>query len=222
MNPKLTRLMIAFAVVSLGCQDPEYGGEKGTLRLRFGLGGCTSVAASKSTLARGGSNELLVGDKKLDSLRVEAASPAVVATTKSTLSLECTTTQCNERQATLPLDALTTGSGRIVFTDANGGEVDALTINVAEATSISVVDKDGHNAASFKLKDGGQLQAKLTGANGEVFAKTPFTWSVEGEVLKPIISKDSVVGVEANSTGTSLVNVRFGELSGSIEVKITN
>ncbi len=221
MNPKLTRLMIAFAVVSFGCQDPEYGGEKGALRLRFGLGGCTSVAASKSTLARGGSNELLVGDKKLDSLRVEAESPAVVATSKTTLSLECTTTQCNDRQATLPLDALTTGSGRIVFTDSNGAEIDAITVNVAEATSISVVDKDGRNAASFKLKDGGQLQAKLAGANGEVFAKTPFTWSVEGNVLKPITSQDSVIALDANSAGTSLVNVRFGELAGSIEVKVT-
>lgn len=220
---KLFRLGVAFAVVSLGCQDPEYGGEKGTLRLRFGLGGCTFVPAAKGTLARGGSTDVLVTDNKdkRTTLNVTSASPGVVLAQKATLELTCDSS-CKETNGTLPVAAVSTGSGRIVFTDESGTEVDALALTVSEVTGLSVEDGEGRSSASITTSKAGQLRAKLRGPDGEVFAKTPFTWTVEGEVLKPITSKDSVVTVEANSTGTSLVNVRFGDVAGSIEVRVSN
>lgn len=221
---KLIRLVVAFAVVSFGCQDPEYGGEKGELRFRFGLGGCTNVAATKGKLARGGSTDLLVGDTKgkRTSLTIETASPGVVTSSKGVLELQCTGEGCKETQGTLPLEALSAGTGRIIFTDSNGAQVDVLSLTVGEATSLVVEDEDGRSATSITLAKGKQLQAKLKGPDGEVFAKTPFNWTVEGEAVKNISSKDSVVTVEGNSVGTSIVNVRFGDLAGSIEVKVTN
>lgn len=221
---KLIRLVVAFAVVSFGCQDPEFGGEKGALRFRFGLGGCTNVPATKGKLARGGTTDLFVGDTKdkRTSLNIEAASPGVVSTSKGVLELTCQGEGCKETQGTLPLEAMSEGTGRIIFTDSNGAQVDVLAVTVGEATSLVVEDEDGKSSTSITLSKGKQLQAKLKGPDGEVFAKTPFTWTVEGDVLKNISSKDSVVNVEANSTGSSIVNVRFGDLAGSIEVRVTN
>lgn len=221
---KLLKLGVAFAVVSLGCQDPEYGGEKGTLRLRFGLGGCTSVPATKGKLARGGTTDLLVSDSKDKRTRldIESASPGVVEAKKGVLELTCAGDGCKETQATLPVEAVSVGSGRIIFTDESGALVDALALDVGEATSLVVEDEDGKSSTSITVSKGKQLQAKLKGADGDVFARSPFDWTVEGDVLKPISSRDSVVNVEANSTGTAIVNVRFRDLAGSIEVRVTN
>lgn len=221
---KLLRLGVAFAVVSFGCQDPEFGGEKGQLKLRFGLGGCTFVPAAKGTLARGGATDLLVTDTrtKVTKLNVESASPGVVLAAKPTLELACTSTDCKETQGSLVVDAVSVGSGRIIFTNESGAEIDALALTVGEATSIAVEDGEGRSSASTTIGKGVQLEAKLRGANGEVFAKTPFTWTVEGDAVSPITSKDSVVTATGAVAGTSTVNVKFGDLGGSIQVRVGN
>ncbi|MGV3623392.1 MAG: hypothetical protein ACO1OB_21410 [Archangium sp.] len=220
----MIRLVVAFAVVSVGCQDPEYGGEKQELKFRFGLGGCTSVPATKGKLARGGTTDLVVADakNKRTSLTVESGSPGVLTSTKGVLDLQCSGEGCKETTGTLPLLAVSSGTGQIIFTDSNGSQVDVLAITVGEATSLIVEDEDGKSSTSITMSKGKQLQAKLKGPDGDVFAKTPFDWSVEGDAVKPISSKDSVVNVEGNAVGSSIVNVRFGDLAGSIEVKVSN
>ncbi len=221
---RLLRFGVVFGIISLGCQDPDYGGEKGALRLRFGLGGCTSVPAAKSALATGSTTELQVADtrEKRTSLRVSSADTAVVSLGAEALALACTGDACEETQATLSLSALAAGRSRVVFTDEGGTEIDALTLSVADATSLRIEDGDGNSAASGTLEKPARLVAKLRGADGEVYARGPFTWTVEGEVLEPITSTDGVVNADASATGTSRVNVRFRDLSASIEVRVTD
>lgn len=86
------RWLVAIAALCIGCGNPEFGGEKGALRFQFSLTGCSSpnVNASQTSLARGGSTVLEVGDPQARmAFDVSSESPAVLTPQAATIEMGC-------------------------------------------------------------------------------------------------------------------------------------
>lgn len=215
------RFAVCFGLIAFGCGSNDKGGEKGVLGFRFGLGGCASVSASNATLARGGTTDLVVADsQKHTELTVRSESPLVIDPAADTLQLTCSGDNCSQNQGTLPMAALTAGSSRMVF-ETGGVLLDAISLNVSDATSIVLGDKDG-NVTNVKGREGValELRATLKAGGAVAYAKSPFTWSVEGSSIPAINSQDSTVSVTPSSSGTSTVTVKFGGLSAQLPVTV--
>ena len=213
------RWIVAIGLVSFSCGDPEYGGQSRALRLRLGLGGCTSVAASQSTLAKGGQTDLVIGDpKKRERLDVTSEAPAVISIATAAVTLQCDGSKCEQTTGKAILSADGEGSAKIVIS-GDGATVDSVTITVAPATSMRVED-DKQNTGTVHAKLGTNLNlvAKLFTGTTELFAKTPFRWKVEGDALKPTTETSSRLSVSPQAVGTSTVTGQFGELGASIQV----
>lgn len=213
------RWLIALGLVSFSCGDPEYGGQSKALRLRFGLGGCTSVAASQSSLAKGGQTELVIGDsKKRERLDVASESPGIVSVTTPSVTLACDGSKCEQTTGNAILSADGDGSAKIVIS-AEGATVDTLTIKVAPASSMRLEDdKQNTGTVHAKLGTNINLAAKLFNGGTELFAKTPFRWKVEGDALKPSMETSSRVSLSPLAVGSSTVTGQFGDLGASIQV----
>lgn len=222
MRPITLRWLVVFGLASFGCGDPEYGGDTRALRLRFGLGGCSSVAASQSTLARTGQTELIVGDpKKRTRLDVTSERPEVVAVAAPQLTLECDGSKCEQTTGRVTLDAVGDGSARLVIS-SEGAPVDSLTVKVAAANALKVEDESSHATGTVKAKIGTAftLAAKLTSGSTEVFARSPFRWKVEGDALKPTNETSSRASWKPEAAGTATVTAQFGDLGGSVQVVV--
>lgn len=214
------RWLFAIGLVSFSCGDPEYGGDSRALRLRFGLGGCTSVAASQSTLARGGQTELIVGDpKKRTSLDVSSDGPDVVSVATPRLALECDGSKCEQTTGRVLLNAKADGATRIVLA-SEGATVDSLAIKVLPATSMRLEDEKEKvtGTTRVKLGTGFTIAAKLFNGSTEVYARTPFQWKVEGEAVKATNETSSRATLTPQAAGTSIVTAQFGDLGNSIQV----
>ena len=213
------RWMIAIGLVSFGCGDPEYGGQSRALRLRFGLGGCTAVAASQSSLAKGGQTELVIGDpKKRERLDLTSESPGVISVPSASITLTCDGSKCEQTTGKALVSADAEGAAKLLIS-AEGAAVDSLSVKVAAATSMRVED-DKQNAGTVHTKLGTNitLAAKLFSGSTELFAKTPFRWKVDGDALKTTSETSSRVSLSPLAAGTSTVTGQFGDLGASIQV----
>jgi hypothetical protein len=215
------RWWLAIGLTCFSCGDPEYGGDRGALRLRFGLGGCSSTPASKSVLAKGGVTDLLVGDpKKHERLEVSSSSPDVVSVVgDGKITMTCDS-KCEQTNGTAPLDVKRDGTATLTFS-SEGAAIDSLTVKVLTATSIRLQnDKGVTGTVKARLGTSTPIIAKLFNKETELFTKAPFKWKVDGPALKNTTSTNGQTGFEPLAAGTSIVTASFEELSGSIQVVV--
>lgn len=218
---KNLRWWLAIGLTSFGCGDPEYGGSSGALRLRFGLGGCTSIPASKSTLAKGGLTDLIVGDpKKRERLELQSDAPDVLAVKEPTLKLTCDGSKCEQTTGQASLEAKQEGSALITIS-SDGAVVDAMPVKIRPATSIRL-ENDQKVTGTIKGKMGTAvpISAKLFNGETELFTKGPFSWKLEGDALEATKSTSGQTGFMPKAPGSATVTATFQELSGSIQVVV--
>lgn len=214
------RWLLAVAGLCIGCGNPEFGGEKGALKFQFGLSGCTTVNASQTALASGGTTVLVIGDPQARmALDVSSDSPQIVAPHETSFELACDQ-DCKSTSGRVTLDALTVGTARLVFS-AGGQTVDALDVRVKEATALRLEDDKGASGeVSVNRATPVTLVARLSAGNDEVIAGTPYVWSREGEALEAPTGDGDRATLKPTGLGRSTVRAQWGDLSATIVVKV--
>ncbi len=221
MKNKL-RVVLALAAITVGCGAPDRSGEKGVLGFRFGLGGCASVPASEVSLANGGVTDLLVtDDSRRKRFEARTDDNTIIRIKDAKFELMCVGDDCGKTQGALPITAYGPGATRVAIYE-NDTLIDAITVRVVTANSITVSDKDG-NTKDVHTRIGTPIELKAvlkSGDGKELAAKRDFVWSVEQTGLGPASTNDSRVTFEARSVGVSTVEVKFGELGGRLQVTV--